>query len=108
MTIASPYSFFPGQAVRMTFTVKDMTVTGYPNGVLTDPTAIVFRLHSPAAASPDVFNYPGAAQVTRLSVGVFALDVVPGTDGVWRYSATASGNVSAVDQGTFTVMPTNV
>lgn len=104
MSIASPYTIYPGQAVRLTSTVKDMTA----GGALTDPTNLVFTVQAPEHDIGADYAYPASSAISRVSLGVYALDIVPDAAGVWRYQVRASGNVASVMQGTFTVMPSLV
>lgn len=104
MSIASPYSIYPGQAIRLTSTIKNMT----SGGALTDPTTLVFTVQAPEQDLGVDYTYPASSAIGRSSLGVYTLDFVPDVAGVWRYQVRTSGNVASVMQGTFTVLPSMV
>lgn len=81
---------YPGQVVRFPCTFKTAL------GVLTDPTAVTYRLLEPGGTET-AYVYP-CAEVTRTATGLYALTVQLDTAGEWWCRAEATGAVAAVDE----------
>ena len=75
------------------------------DGVETDPTAIVYTILGPDGTT-DVYNWPGAPEITHVGVGVFSLSLSPPTlPGFYSYDVDATGAVVASRTGSFNILP---
>ncbi len=89
---------FAGSAeiVRLTntFTVAD---------VATDPTTVTLAVTSPSGSTTS-YTFD-AAEITKVSTGVYRRDVACTEAGIWRDTWTGTGTASDVERGSFTVQP---
>jgi hypothetical protein len=94
--------FFTGEIAQLqnTFLV---------NGSPTDPTTISAVITDPNGVSV-THTYGGAspADITRLSLGAYQLNITSATFGLWSYVWVGTGAASDIQAGTWTVQPTTV
>lgn len=72
--------------------------------LLTDPTAVVFRIMSASLAETS-FDYGVDPEVTRLSTGVYRLvyDLLSDDPGTWSVRCQGTGSLVAAVENTFEV-----
>jgi hypothetical protein len=80
-----------------------LTNTFSVNNVPSDPTTVTLTVTDPTNASTTYTYNPGT--ITRVSAGVYTLDVACLTDGIWSYKWDGSGTASDIQEGTWTVGP---
>ncbi len=98
-----------GTEVLITETFGIETIPGdFTTFVPTDPTTVTFYLRNPlGVVTPYVFGI--ATEITNPSVGVYVLATgALNIGGVWTYRAEGSGDVVAVCEGEFTILPSSV
>ena len=71
------------------------------DNTLTDPTTITLTIITPAKVSTD-YTY-GAAQITKVSTGVYTKIISLTERGVWYYRWVGTGACVAASEGTITV-----
>jgi len=71
------------------------------NGVLADPSTIVFTIRAPDGTET-VYTY-SAAEVSRSGTGVYYRDVTPDVGGHWAWRAESTGNPQTAEEDTFYV-----
>lgn len=86
--------FFVGQGVRLT-----ATFTADDGVTLLDPTTVTFSVKSPSGVTTTLTG----GQVTRVSAGVYQVDVVGSEAGSWYYRAAGTGSAQAAYEGAFRV-----
>lgn len=86
-----------GRRFTATFTADD-AVTGPNPAGLADPSTVKFKVHH-GDGTEETFTYP--VGVTRVSLGVYTIDVVADTPGPWRVEVDGTGNVDAAAVRTF-------
>ena len=91
-------AFVSGDTVRVATTVTDTNST-----LLIDPTSVIFRIKNGATAAVTAYVYGVDPNVTRLSLGRFAIDVVATASGRWSYRIEVSGGLAGATEGTFDV-----
>lgn len=94
--LLSPGRIWPETTVYATAIYEDA------EGVAIDPSTVAFSLMSPSGGSTTYLYSMISTTVTKIAVGRYMAEVVPGEAGRWRYRwvATGSGNVS---EGNFVV-----
>lgn len=84
-----------GQGVRLVATFRDRT------SALADPTTAYITTKDPTDA---LVTYTSGVDLTRESLGIFYVDLVPTLAGTWYWRAKGTGAVPTVNQdGTFTI-----
>ena len=85
-------AYIQGCQVRVTGTFTDF------NGSDTDPTTVVFKIHSPSGV--ETTRTYGVSGVTKTGTGVYYSDITLDEGGVWSYRWTGTGALVAAGQGT--------
>ena len=85
----TPGRLYPGTAIRLTTTLRDQ------NGNLVDPDTVTFQTYSPCKTEGR-YVYGTDAEVTRLSMGSYAVDIAPAESGRWRYRWITTGTGTTV------------
>lgn len=79
------------------------------SGVATDPTTVTCTVTDPSGtATVHTYNGAAPADITRVSAGTFTLAVPSILDGIWIYKWTGTGAASDVQEGTWTVGPSDL
>lgn len=94
--------FFEGAATYATLT-NTFSVSGTP----TDPTTVSLVVTDPLS-NQTTYTYGGAGTITRVSAGVYSLNVSCTSDGLWSYVWIGTGTASDVVAGTWYVMPETI
>jgi hypothetical protein len=82
------------------------TVTFTVGGVVTDPTAVTFRVKRPnAAVTESAYVYGVDSQPTKVSTGVYRLRYDPAEAGLHRVRAEGTGACNADIESEFEVLP---
>lgn len=95
-------SVFFANANELATLTNTFSVSGTP----TDPTTITLTVTNPAGTSTD-YTY-ALGEVTRSGAGVYTMDVSCTTAGEWQYQWVATGTVSDIEIGTWTVYETDL
>jgi hypothetical protein len=77
------------------------------SGALYDPSAVRFRLRSPAG-TVESWTYQTGPEIVRASTGVFSIDVTLTTSGVWTWRWEGGDTVSTTTEGSVTVAASKV
>lgn len=96
MAALNDYEF--GQTVRLS-----VSLTVVATGVLTDPSALTFRVLHPDRETEDAYVYLTSAAVVRDSAGRFHLDILCDEAGVWVYRVETTGAAAGAGEKRFTV-----
>ena len=81
-----------------------LTNTWEVTGTPTDPSAVSLVVTDPTGAQV-TYTYGGSGTITKVSTGVYTLNVQCLLDGLWSYVWIGTGAASDVVAGTWTVMP---
>jgi hypothetical protein len=98
-----PYDIGDGLVATVTFDVA---------GVATDPTTVTAKVRNPAG-TVTTYTYSAAPgqpdpHIVRSSAGVYTLTLVPDAAGTWLVQWTGTGAVTAVDDQSYTVVPSAI
>lgn len=74
------------------------------NATLTDPTTVVYTARKDGAGTASTYTYGVEPEVTRVSVGVFELRIVP-VPGLWTVHVQGTGAAYAADDIRFRITP---
>lgn len=86
----------PGDTIELTTEFRDPDTEA-----LVDPTDVTLEVVDPTGVTT---TYP-AAQITRVSLGLYLREIVAAIAGMYRYRWTGTGSAAGVDEGEFTVQP---
>jgi len=89
-------SYDVGDVVRCTGTFTTAA------GVATDPTAVNFKVRTPAG-TVTTYVYGTDAELVKASTGVYTVDVPLTTTGTWAYRFYSTGTGQAAAEATFWV-----
>lgn len=89
-------SYDRGDLIRVSATFTNQA------GAALDPTAIVFKFTTPAAATT-IYTYGVDGQLVRDSIGNYHVDVNANAAGRWRYRYESTGTGQAAAEGVFLV-----
>lgn len=89
-------SYFVGIVVRVAGQLADL------DGTPGDPGAVVVKVRSPAGTITTK-TYGTDAEVVRVGVGSYTMDVAANLEGIWHYRFESSISRAAASEGRFTV-----
>ena len=87
------------------FYTKD-PLTG--NKTLADPTTVKCYVETPGNSVEVAYVYLTAAEITRLSIGIFLIELSANKAGTWRFRWDGDGSVEASDEDYCIVQPSKV
>lgn len=89
-------SYFVGNVVRVQGNLADL------DGTLGDPGGVVVKHRSPTGVVTSK-TYGTDAEVVRVGVGIYQVDIVANLEGIWHYRFESSVSRAAASEGRFTV-----
>ena len=84
-----------GNKPRCTGTFTDV------DGVVQDPTVVLFSWVPPSTATPTVYTYGVDAELVRSSTGIYYVDLNANEVGEWRYRFYSTGTGQAAEETYF-------
>lgn len=82
-----------GRLVRLEVDVKDI------NGALVDPSTLALKVVKPSGVT-NTYTY-GAAEITRISQGLYYKEITGDVHGLWLYDWTSTGTGQGAEHGEF-------
>ena len=98
--MSSTVFFADGTGNELATLTNTWTVSGAP----TDPSAVSLVVTDPTGTQV-TYTYGGAGTITKVSTGVYTLNVQCLLDGMWSYVWIGTGSASDIVAGTWYVMP---
>jgi hypothetical protein len=84
-------------------THAEWRVPATEDGVLTDPATIVFTLRETQQATGTTYAYPAAAEITRISTGIYELAIAHDTPGTFHVHAQGTGPAHGAGKITYKI-----